>query len=238
MSNLQHISKNEHVSIHEPELHGNHFSNIFIHVDLYVSQSKDIEDTLVTCGASHMNNNDHDRDYSLRSEVLHELERINDSVSESLTILTSTLDGEPSPFFLIPYIIEHFVWGDPRSSNVFKKRNAYLLFLWEALETLRVSVLLTLGFRYATGLTLLRQSLETLIRGAFVDTIAQKEYRSKRTVKGLKIGQFLDNLFAQMLKDGHHLSKIWRYHHLYLLKHFRNIKWRRVVGGNYQNFLI
>ncbi len=148
-----------------------------------------------------MNNNNNDRDFSLRSEALHELRRINDSVSESLAILTSTLDGEPSPFFLLPYIIEHFVWGDPSRSNLFKKRNAYLLFLWEALETLRVSVVLALGFRYATGLTLLRQSLETLIRGAFVDTIAQKEYRSKKAVKGLKIRQFLDNLFAQMLEE-------------------------------------
>ncbi len=154
-----------------------------------------------------MNSNENNRDYSLGSEVLHELGRINDSVSESLTILTSKLDGELSPFFLIPYIIEHFVWGDSTRSNVFKKRNAYLLFLWEALETLRVSVLLALGFRYATGLTLLRQSLETLIRGAFVDTIAQKEYRSKKAVKSLKISQFLDNLFAQMLEEEPSLEK-------------------------------
>ena len=40
-----------------------------------------------------------------------------------------------------------------------------------------------------------------------MDTIAQKEYRSKKAVNSLKIRYFLDNLFTQMLENVPSLEK-------------------------------
>jgi hypothetical protein len=148
-----------------------------------------------------------EKNYTLKSEILNELKRLRKSISKSLRKVEGSWDKQPSPFLLIPSVIHPLTFGNPDRNNVFERRNGYLTFLWEFIETLKVSAMLSLGFRYASALTLLRLGFETLIRAAFFDTVAQEQYRTQESIQNLRVKSFVNGLLAKELESNPSLVK-------------------------------
>lgn len=154
-----------------------------------------------------MNNKEDSRSFSLKDESLLEMKRLEESVNETIERLEEYLNRFPSPFILIPTVVHPLTFGNSVKTHIFKKRNAYLTFLWESMETLRVSVALCFGFRYSGALSLLRTSLETLIRAAFYDSVSQKKYRMEDPIAGLKARHFITGILSDILRKDPDLEK-------------------------------
>jgi len=62
--------------------------------------------------------------------------------------------------------------------GLFERSSAFLLYQWEAtVEHIRAALCLALSANYNSAFTLLRNSLELLIQGAFYECLAHKNYR-------------------------------------------------------------
>jgi hypothetical protein len=62
--------------------------------------------------------------------------------------------------------------------GLFERSSAFLLYKWEAtVEHLRAALCLALSANYNSAFTLLRNSLELLVKGAFYECLAHKKYR-------------------------------------------------------------
>jgi hypothetical protein len=62
--------------------------------------------------------------------------------------------------------------------SIFEQSSAFILYQWEAtVEHMRLALCLALSANYNSAFTLLRNSLELLIKGAFYECLAHKNYR-------------------------------------------------------------
>lgn len=127
-------------------------------------------------------------------------EEFNKTVEKSIRNFPEEIKAsyQLSGFFILLPVWFHSISNENEGTRVFEKRSAYLIYHWESFSTIENSFYLALASQYSNAFILLRTTLETLIRGAFFEGFAHKEYRNRVDFTDFKYDRKTKRLFRQI----------------------------------------
>jgi hypothetical protein len=108
-----------------------------------------------------------------------ELQRMTESIQESLRYSTEATTLFDNLEYLMKLVPSRLLINRSDYEERYNRNSAFLFLHWEAIDTMKVSQIAAFSFRYSVGFSLLRNALETLIRGAFYNSIASKRFRNE-----------------------------------------------------------
>jgi hypothetical protein len=123
-----------------------------------------------------------------------------------LHILWESVKGDLEPIQRAHDSIHEFIYIAPlmfprEGGPSWHTRSAFLLYHWEVGDTAHRSLLEALCGYYNTAFTLLRTALELVLKGAFYEGLAHRQFRAKshalgKDENGRRLKQFLDNVIT------------------------------------------
>ncbi len=119
--------------------------------------------------------------------VTEEMKRASAGVSESLDICRTMDVLDFNPVRNLAAVQDALILKQEDRSPLYRVSTAFLILIWEATQTMKVSLQNALGFRYSIATLLLRIVLENMIRGAFFDSIAKEQFRNEYNIKDQKL---------------------------------------------------